>query len=40
LREELEVARAREANLQEAVSAAKSALDDAMDDIRAALGPI
>jgi hypothetical protein len=40
LREELEVVRAREANLQEAVSAAKSALDEAMDDIRTALGPI
>jgi hypothetical protein len=40
LREELEAARAREAGLQEAVIAARTALDDAMDDIRAALGPI
>ena len=40
LREELEAARAREANLQEAVLAARSALDEAMDDIRSALGPL
>jgi hypothetical protein len=40
LREELEAARGREASLQEAVDAARAALDDAMDDIRQALGPI
>jgi hypothetical protein len=40
LRDELEAARAREANLQEAVTTARQALDEAMDDIRAALGPI
>jgi hypothetical protein len=40
LREELHAARAREAQLQEAVDAARAALDDAMDDIRKALGPI
>jgi hypothetical protein len=40
LREELEAARAREAQLQEAVNAARAALDEAMDDIRQALGPI
>jgi hypothetical protein len=40
LRDELEAARARETNLQEAVTSARAALDEAMDDIRAALGPI
>jgi hypothetical protein len=40
LREELEAARARETNLQEAVSAASAALDEAMNDIRQALGPL
>jgi hypothetical protein len=40
LREELEAARAREATLQEAVNAARAALDEAMEDIRQALGPI
>jgi pantoate kinase len=40
LREELQAARAREAQLQEAVDAARAALDEAMDDIRKALGPI
>jgi hypothetical protein len=40
LREELHAARAREAQLQEAVDAARAALDEAMDDIRTALGPI
>jgi hypothetical protein len=40
LREELNAARAREAQLQEAVDAARAALDDAMNDIRKALGPI
>jgi hypothetical protein len=40
LREELEAARVREANLQAAVTAARDALDDAMDDIRAAIGPL
>jgi hypothetical protein len=40
LREELEAARAREAQLQEAVNLARAALDEAMDDIRQALGPI
>jgi hypothetical protein len=40
LREELEAARAREAVLQEAVTSARAALDEAMDDIRTALGPI
>jgi hypothetical protein len=40
LREELEAARLREANLQEAVLSARAALDEAMDDIRSALGPL
>jgi hypothetical protein len=40
LREELEAARAREASLQEAVVAARTALDDAMYDIRSVLGPL
>ena len=40
LREELEAARSREANLQTAVSAARDALNEAMADIRAALGPL
>jgi hypothetical protein len=40
LREELEAARAREVNLQEAVASARAALDEAMDDIRSALGPL
>jgi hypothetical protein len=40
LREELEAARAREAALQDAVIAARTALDEAMDDIRSALGPL
>ena len=40
LQVELEAARAREVNLQEAVTAARAALDEAMDDIRAALGPL
>jgi hypothetical protein len=40
LREELEAARMREANLQEAVLSARAALDEAMDDIRSALGPL
>lgn len=40
LREELAAARARETNLQEAVTAARAALDEAMDDIRRALGPL
>ena len=40
LREELEAARAREASLQDAVTLARAALDEAMDDIRTALGPI
>lgn len=40
LREELEAARTREANLQEAVVSARAALDEAMDDIRSALGPL
>ncbi len=39
-REELEAARAREANLQDAVATARAALDEAMDDIRTALGPL
>ena len=39
-RDQLEAARAREANLQEAVAAARAALDEAMDDIRTALGPL
>jgi hypothetical protein len=40
LREELEAARAREANLQDAVASARAALDEAMDDIRSALGQL
>ena len=40
LREELEAARAREAALQDAVTQARVALDEAMDDIRTALGPV
>jgi hypothetical protein len=40
LREELAAARARETHLQEAVAAARAALDEAMDDIRRALGPL
>jgi hypothetical protein len=40
LREELEAARAREATLQDAVNQARTALDEAMDDIRTALGPL
>jgi hypothetical protein len=40
LREELEAARARENALQEAVTQARAALDEAMDDIRTALGPL
>ena len=40
LREELEAARVREINLQEAVVSAHAALDEAMDDIRSALGPL
>jgi hypothetical protein len=40
LREELEGARMREANLQEAVVSARAALNEAMDDIRSALGPL
>jgi hypothetical protein len=40
LREELEAARARESQLQDAVNQARAALDDAMDDIRTALGPL
>jgi hypothetical protein len=40
LRSELDAARARETQLQEAVDAARAALDEAMDDIRTALGPI
>lgn len=40
LQVELDAARAREVNLQEAVTAARAALDEAMDDIRAALGPL
>jgi formylmethanofuran:tetrahydromethanopterin formyltransferase len=40
LREELEAARMREANLQEAVVSARAALDEAMEDIRSALGPL
>jgi hypothetical protein len=40
LRTELEAARAREIQLQEAVMSARAALDEAMDDIRAALGPV
>jgi flagellar biosynthesis/type III secretory pathway protein FliH len=40
LREELEASRKREAILQEAVSDARDALDEAIDDIRTALGPL
>ena len=40
LREELEAARTREASLQGAVASARAALDEAMDDIRSALGPL
>ena len=40
LREELEAARAREGQLQDAVNQARAALDEAMDDIRTALGPL
>jgi hypothetical protein len=40
LRDELEAVRAREANLHEAVLSARAALDEAMDDIREALGPL
>ncbi len=40
LREELEAAKAREVALQDAVTSARAALNDAMDDIRTALGPI
>jgi hypothetical protein len=40
LREELEAARAREVVLQDAVTSARAALDEAMDDIRAVLGPL
>ena len=40
LRDELDAVRARENSLQEAVTAARTALDEAMDDIRAALGPL
>jgi uncharacterized membrane protein len=40
LREALAAARTREIALQAAVEEAKAALDDAIDDIRAALGPV
>ena len=40
LRAELDEVRAREANLHEAILAARAALDEAMDDIRSALGPM
>jgi hypothetical protein len=40
LREELGAAKAREAALHEAVVTARAALDEAMDDIRNALGPL
>jgi hypothetical protein len=37
---ELEASRAREDDLQKAVAAARASLDEAMDDIRSALGPL
>jgi hypothetical protein len=40
LREELAVARARETALEAAVEEARASLDDAIDDIRAALGGV
>jgi hypothetical protein len=40
LREELEASKAREASLHDAVTSARLALNEAMDDIRKALGPV
>lgn len=40
LQEELDAAKAREAQLQRAVEEARAALKDAMGDIRAALSPL
>ena len=40
INEELKAAKARESQLQEAVEEARGALHEAIDDIRAALGPL